>query len=129
MGLAVAVAVASAGRLDVAVVPVGDLGLEGSKDVVRSARVVPQVLGEVADRLAVAVERVVPDRAPIRPVVEHLLPAGGPGGARSGRAHSQQHAYSDGGEEKAHGRWAAVAHALLGRDDLRGVCPSGLSRW
>ncbi len=67
----------------------GDLGLQRGGDVVRGAGVVAQVLAHVADRVAIAVERVRADRAAVRPVVREPSsskasrppprPAGGPG--------------------------------------------------
>src|SRR5436190_15133935 len=114
MGLAVPVV--PSGRLRRAVVAVRDLALEGREDVVGRARVVAQVLRKVPDRLAVAVEWVVADRAAVRPVVQHLLPAWRLRGGRRGAEHSQEQACRDGGEEKAYWRSWALAHGVpLGR--------------
>src|SRR4051794_7816875 len=77
----------------------GDLGLHRGVDVVGGARVVAQVLRQVPDRVAVAVERIGADGAAVRPVVQHLLPARRRGGCLPWKQERHEHARCEGCED------------------------------
>ena len=90
--------------------------LPGGHDVLDDAGVDPQVLGDVRDRLAVAVERVGRrDPAVVDPVVDDLLPAGRLGRRRLGGDPERKH--GQGGNDE-HGDGSDAG----GSDSSRPTC-------